>query len=103
MIVPPKVVPVIAPFTVKLVKPLRFDIVAFTVLIEFDVILPDTVIAVKFPRLVILANAPAPSVPLNVPPVIVPGTFRSPINAVTLLNVFDVTFPDTVRFVKVPT
>ena len=78
MIVPPNVVPVIAPLTVKLVKPLRLPIVAFTVLIEFEVILPDTVIAVKLPSVVILANAPAPSVPLNVPPVIVPGTLKLP-------------------------
>ena len=49
MIVPPKVVPVIAPFTVKLVKPLRFAIVAFVVLIEAAVTLFDTVRLVKVP------------------------------------------------------
>ena len=65
LIVPPKVVPVIAPFTVKLVKPLRFVIVAVVVLIEFDVMLPLTVNAVKLPKLVILAKVPAASVPLN--------------------------------------
>ena len=65
LIVPPKVVPVIAPFTVKLVKPLRFAIVAVVVLIEFDVMLPLTVNAVKLPKLVILAKVPAASVPLN--------------------------------------
>ena len=49
LIVPPKVVPVIAPFTVKLVKPLRFAIVAFVVLIEAAVTLFDTVRLAKVP------------------------------------------------------
>jgi len=49
LIVPPKVVPVIAPFTVKLVNPLKLPIVALTVLIEFDVILFDTVRLVSVP------------------------------------------------------
>ena len=103
MIVPPKVVPVIAPFTVKLVKPDKLLTVAFVVLIELVVMFPLTVNAVKLPKLVILANAPAPSVPLNVPPVIVPGTLKLPKVPPTLLILFAVTLPDTVRSVKVPT
>ena len=103
MIVPAKVVPVIAPFTVKLVKPVRLPIVAVTVLNVFDVILPDTVSAVKLPRLVILAKVPAANVPLNWPPVIIPGTLKLPKVPPTLLILFAVTLFDTVRLVNVPT
>ena len=49
LIVPPKVVPVIAPFTVKLVKPLRLPMIALVVLIEAAVTLFDTVRFVKVP------------------------------------------------------
>ena len=103
MIVPPKVVPVIAPLTVKLVKPLRLAIVAVVVLIEFDVMLPLTVNAVKLPKLVILAKVPAASVPLNWPPVMIPGTLKLPKVPPTLLILFAVTLLDTVRLVNVPT
>ena len=103
LIVPAKVVPVIAPLTVKLVKPLRLAIVAVVVLIEFDVMLPLTVNAVKLPKLVILANVPAASVPLNWPPVMIPGTLKLPKVPPTLLILFAVTLFDTVRLVNVPT
>jgi len=102
----------------------RLPINAFTVLIEFEVILPLTVIAVKLPRVVILFNAAVPSVPLSTPaltmpgtsklvvlidsavivPVddIDPGTARFPTNAFTVLNVFDVILPVTVIALKLP-
>ena len=103
LIVPPKVVPVIAPFTVKLVKPLKLPIVALVVLILFEVMFPLTVNAVRLPRLVILANVPAASVPLNCPPVIIPGTVKLPSVAPVELKLFVVTLLDTVRLVNVPT
>jgi len=100
--VPPNVVPVIAPFTDRLVKPVRFAIVAVVVLIEPAVILPVTVKAVRLPRLVMLFNAPSDSVPLKVPPVIVPGTVKLPIVAVVTLRLPASTVPLTVKLPKVP-
>jgi len=87
-------------------------------------ILPVTVIAVKLPSDVILFNAPAFNVPENVPPVMVPGTFklvvdidsavivpvddiepgtaRLPMSAFTVLILFDVILPVTVSALKLP-
>ena len=93
---------VIFPVTVILFNPPRFVIVAVTTLIAFELILPDTVNAFKLPRLVILFNAVVPKIPLKVPPSMVPGTFRSPINPLTVLNVFDVMLPVTVRLTNPP-
>ena len=62
--VPPSVVPVIAPLTLKDVKPLKLAIVAVVVLIDPAVTLPLTVKAVKLPRLVILFKVPVDNVPL---------------------------------------
>src|SRR6187402_784544 len=56
------------------------------------VVLPVTVNAFSV-RFVMLDNVPAPSVPLNTPPVIVPGTVRLPIKPVTTLIACDVTLP----------
>ena len=101
--VPPSVVPVIAPLTLKDVKPVRLAIVAVVVLIEPDVILPLTVKAVKLPRLVILFKVPVDRVPLKVPPVIVPGTVKLPMVAVLALMVPASTVPLTVKLPSVPT
>jgi len=102
----------------------RLPMSAFTVLIEFDVILPLTVSALKLPSDVILFNAAVPSVPLSTPALTIPGTSklvvlidsavivpvddmdpgtaRFPINAFTVLNVFDVILPVTVSALKLP-
>ena len=72
MIVPPKVVPVIAPFTVKLVKPDRLAIVAFVVLIALEVRLPVKVRLFNPLRLVIVAFAA-----LSVPAFTIPLTLKS--------------------------
>ena len=55
--------------------------------------LPVTVSDDRLLRLVMLANVPGDNVPLNVPPVIVPGTVRLPIVAFTVLSAADVTLP----------
>ncbi len=100
--VPANVVAVNPPFTVRPVKPVRFAIVALVVLIEPAVTLPATVNALKLPRLVILLIVPSDSVPLNVPPVIVPGTVKLPMVAVVLLRLPEFTEPLTVRLFKEP-
>ncbi len=100
--VPAKVVAVKPPFTVKDVRPVRLLIVAEVVLIEPAVTLPVTVNALKLPRLVILFNVPLDRVPLNVPPVIVPGTVKLPIVAVVELRLPEFSEPLTVRLVSVP-
>jgi hypothetical protein len=53
--------------------------------------------------LVILFNVPADKMPLNVPPMIVPGTVKLLIVPFNALNAAAVTLPDTVRLVSVPT
>ena len=93
----------ILPVTVKLLIPPRLLIVAVVTLIVFAVTLPLTVNAVRLPKLVILARVPAASVPLNWPPVMIPGTLKLPKVPPTLLILFAVTLFDTVKFVKVPT
>lgn len=75
---------------------------AFTVLNALELMFPFTVNALKLPRLVILFNAPALNVPLNVPPVIVPGTFKLPTSPFTVLIVFDVILPETVIALRFP-
>jgi len=100
--VPASVVAVIPPFTVRPVRPVRLAIVALVVLIEPAVTLPVTVNALKLPRLVMLLIVPSDSVPLKVPPVIVPGTVRLPTIAVVLLILPEFTEPVTVRLVRVP-
>jgi hypothetical protein len=48
------------------------------------------------------AMVPGDKVPLNIPPVIVPETFKSPKFADTPLKVFPVTLPATVSAPSVP-
>ena len=96
------------PFTIALLM------VALTVLIDAAVILPVTVNALKLFRLVMLANVPADSVPLKVPPVIIPGTVKLLMNALPVTvrlftaapfvtdKVLVVVLPDTVIAVRPP-
>ena len=100
--VPANVVAVIPPFTVRPVRPVKLAMVALVVLIEPAVTLPVTVSELKLPRLVILSKVPVLNVPLNVPPVMVPGTVKLPIVAVVELRLAEFTDPVTVRLVRVP-
>ena len=70
--------------------------------ILFAYTLPFTVSPLKLPKLVIEFNAVWLNVPLKVPPVIVPGTYRLLIVPLKELIEDEVTLPDTVRFVNVP-
>jgi hypothetical protein len=72
-------------------------------LIVLDWMLPLTVKAVRLPKLVILLSVPGSRIPLNVPPMIVPGTVKLPISPLTALNDAEVVLPTTVRFVSDPT
>ena len=83
--------------TLRFCKPLIVVILAVVELILLLVILPNTVSAVKLPKLVMLASVPAVSVPLNDPPTIVPGTVRLPIVALITLNAAEVILPVAVR------
>ena len=88
--------------TVRFCIPPRLPIVALTTLIAFAVTFPLTVIALNLPNAVILSSVPCDNNPLKVPPTIVPGTERLPINPFNVLNAAEVILPDTVRFVNVP-
>ena len=68
----------------------------------FAYTLPFTVSALKLPKLVIVFCAVWLRVPLKVPPVMVPGTYRLLIVPLNELIVEEVTLPDTVKFVSVP-
>ncbi len=114
----------IAPVTLNVCKPVILVMFACAELKVPAVTVPDTVkllakmlpltvSAVKLPKLVMLASEPADNVPLNVPPVITPGTvklLKVPLNAFTV-DAATVTAdrlaasidPDTVRLVSVPT
>ena len=88
--------------TVRFSTPLRLVMIALTVLIDPAVTFPDTVIACKLPKAVMLLSVPCDKVPLNTPPVIVPGTVKLPIKPFTTLIDAAVTLSVTVRFVSVP-
>lgn len=88
--------------TERFCNPPRLVIVAFTALIVFVATTPLTVIADKLPRLVILFCAVCDKVPLNVPPLITPGTVKLLILPDSTLSVLEVIFPATVRLTKVP-
>ena len=78
------------------------DVTVPDTVILFALILPLTVKALKLPKLVMVFCAVWLKVPLNVPPVIVPGTYRLLIVPDKELKLDEVTLPDTVKFVSVP-
>ena len=78
----------------------RLPIKPVIVLNVLEVTLPVTVISVNPANVVILFCGPDDKVVLNDAAVSVPGTVRLPIKPVTVLNVFDVTFPVAVIAVK---
>ena len=54
------------------------------------------------PKLVIPFNAVALNVPLKIPPLMIPGTYKLLIVPLNALKLAAVTLPDTVKFVSVP-